>query len=340
MKVSEIGERKLIEILLNLLSKDPEELFGYDDVSGRVLLGELIFSLKTDTFVASTDLLPGTPWKSVGRKIVVMNISDFAAKGITPLAGLISLCLKGDMELRDVKEIYKGINETAKEYKVPIWGGDTNECSDLVITGAFAGIGLKSKLVFRSGAKPGDLIYSTGEFGLTSAAFKILLGKREVEDKKLRKKILKSVYEPKAKLKEGLTLTEKRLVNASIDCSDGLAASLNELARQSRVNILVEKIPVAKEAKKYFETQNLDPEKEALYQGGEEYELILTIPPEKIEEAKSNIEKTGSKLFYIGKVKKGRGVYLIRNGEKEVIEDRGWQHFLKWKRKFNVPSKT
>ena len=114
--------------------------------------------------------------------------------------------------------------------------------------------------------------------------------------------------------------------SASMDSSDGLAWSLHELANASKVGFLIDKVPVAAEVQKFAKTNSLDMT-ELVFYGGEEYELVLTVKPDKWETAKTAVEAVGGCLVPIGKATVEREVVLEVNGKKCVIEPRGWEHF-------------
>jgi thiamine-monophosphate kinase len=131
---------------------------------------------------------------------------------------------------------------------------------------------------------------------------------------------------PKARLCEGLALRDSGAVSASIDSSDGLAWSLHELARMSGVGFLVNSVPVADEVRRFAEFNGLDSLELALY-GGEEYELVVTVKPKLWVDAETIVEAMGGALLPIGKVTRDSQVLVVVNGEKCVVEARGWEHF-------------
>ena len=137
---------------------------------------------------------------------------------------------------------------------------------------------------------------------------------------------MKSIYEPKAKVNEGVALSRSRYVTASIDSSDGLAWSLHEISKASGVGFLIEDLHASPEAKAFARIHGLDLIDLCLY-GGEEYELIVTVKPEKWFEAESLIAGLGSSLMRIGVVTEERSIRLSLNGELIPIEPRGWEHF-------------
>jgi len=327
MKPSEnLGERKIIEIIqsrLEVLPKMPVP-FG-DDVSAYDIGNNNLVVLKTDMLVDKTDAPPSMNLWQAARKTVIMNVSDFAAKGVKPLTMLVSLGLPREITRKGVEEIGAGLNAGAREYDAYIIGGDTNEASDLVISLSLFGMAKKDEVMLRSGAKPGDLVAVTGSFGKTTAGLKILLEGLEAPAK-IRRVLVDSVLMPHARLKEGLSLSQTRAVTASIDSSDGLAWSLHEISRASNVGFLLNRLPVAEEANEFAEINRLDMLELTLY-GGEEYELVLTIKPKLWRKAEKAVEKVGGMLLPIGNVTAERKIFLEIDGRRRVIEPKGWEHF-------------
>jgi thiamine-monophosphate kinase len=325
-RTEELGERKIIEIIqshLDLMPKMPIP-FG-DDVSACDVGHGKLAVLKTDMLVAKTDVPPGMTLWQAARKAVVMNISDFAAKGVKPSAMLVSLGLPKGITEKDVEELARGLNAGAREYGAYVIGGDTGEASDLVISLSLFGTAAKGKVMLRSGAMPGDLLAITGFFGRTPAGLKILLNDIAVSEK-MRKVLLESVLMPRARLKEGLALSRTMAVTSAIDSSDGLAWSLHEVARSSNVGFTVDKLPVASEAERFAENNDMNPAELALY-GGEEYEIILTVKPSLWSVAEKAVTRVGGRLLRIGRVTAEKRVLLETNGKKRIIRPRGYEHF-------------
>ena len=324
----DMGERKAIELILEQLDRMPQMPIPFgDDVSAYPIGGNRLCVLKTDMLVAETDVPKGMSLWQAARKTVVMNVSDFAAKGVKPLVMLVSLGMSKDTTRKELEEIAKGLNAGAREYDTYIIGGDTNEASDLIISLSVFGLARKDHVMLRSGAKPEDVVAVTGSFGKTSAGLKMLLENRKAPED-IRSSLLETVYMPKARLKEGLALSTTRAVTSAIDSSDGLAWSLHELSKASNVGFLIESVPVATEALKFAEINGLDPLDLALY-GGEEYELVLTIKPNLWDKAEKAVKNVGGNLIKIGRVTAERQIILEVEGERRVIEPRGWEHFRK-----------
>jgi len=321
-----LGEREIIELIRSRLSVMPDLPVPLGDDVSAVDVGKgRVAVLKTDMLVGGTDVPRGMSLWQAARKAVVMNVSDFAAKGVKPVALLVSLGLPRGLMRRDVEEIARGLNAGAREYGAYVIGGDTNEASDLIITVSLFGTADRKALMLRSGAKAGDIVAVTGFFGKTAAGLRLLLD-GFAASKELREVLLSSVCMPKARLCEGLALRDSGAVSASIDSSDGLAWSLHELARMSGVGFLVKSVPVADEVRRFAEFNGLDSLELALY-GGEEYELVVTVKPKLWVDAETIVETMGGALLPIGKVTRDSQVLVVVDGEKCVVEARGWEHF-------------
>ena len=321
-----MGERKIINLIQNLLTKMPMSPTPFGDDVSAINIGKgKVAVLKTDMLVGKTGVPRGMSLWKAARKAIVMNVSDFAAKGVEPIAVLVSLGLPRNLMRKDVEEIARGLNAGAQEYGAYIIGGDTNETSDLVVSITLFGTTKRKALILRTGAKVGEIVAVTGFFGKTTAGLQLLLNKYATS-KELREVLLRSVYMPKARLSEGLALCGSGAVSASIDSSDGLAWSLHELARKSRVGIVVNNVPIADEVRRFAEFNRLDPLELALY-GGEEYELVLTIKPKLWAIAEIAVKSAGGRLLPIGRVTKDKKVSLDVNSKIRPIEPRGWEHF-------------
>jgi thiamine-monophosphate kinase len=275
--------------------------------------------------VDKTDVPRGMSLWQAARKAVVMNVSDFAAKGVEPKAVLVSLGLPRSLMRKDLEEVAKGLNAGAREYGAYVVGGDTGEASDLVISVHLFGTAERDALMLRSGAKAGDIVAVTGFFGKSAAGLRLLLD-GQVVSPELREVLVSAVCMPQARLREGLALRRSGAVTASIDSSDGLAWSLHELSALSGVGFLVSALPVAHEVKCFAEFNGLDALELALY-GGEEYELVVTVNRKMWSEAEAAVEGAGGRLLPIGKATRDRQVVLDVDGKKRLIEARGWEHF-------------
>jgi thiamine-monophosphate kinase len=318
-----LTEHEIVEILKRHFDSEPKLPLAFDDdVAAFPMSRRRLVLLKTDMLVGSTDVPPGMTLGQAARKAVVATVSDFAAKGVQPRGLLVSLGLAPPVRLSTVHEIASGLAEGAREYNCRIIGGDTSETNDLVIDCIGFGFSETGKVLRRDGAKPGDIVAVTGDFGRTAAGLRILLRKKSRWPRRFSK-IVSSVLHPSAKLEAGLKLAKTGSVNGSIDSSDGLAWSLHEIARLSHVNIVLETIPVAPDVKVFAREKGLVPEELALF-GGEEYELVLAIKKDRFSRVRRRIPS----LRRIGNVEKGSGdVIAPFGGRLGKVEPRGYQHF-------------
>nr|MDO8100727.1 thiamine-phosphate kinase [Candidatus Njordarchaeota archaeon] len=325
--VSDVGERTVVEKILRLLSPCRKAALPIGDDASALSLGNgLALVVKADMLVAATDVPPGMSNQQIGRKVVTMCFSDLAAKGARPEGMLVSLGLPRRFGVDEALDIIRGIVSEAKQYGACVMGGDTGEASDLVVSGMAIGFAEESKLVKRSGASPGDILAVTGSFGLTGAGLKLLLeGKKS--DQRTRERLVKAVYEPKTKVSEGVALSASGCLSSSIDSSDGLAWSVYELSRASKVGFHIEQIPIPPEVTRLAETNNLNPFDLALY-GGEEYELVVTVKRNLWSEAEKTVKRVGGTLHRIGEATRNRKITLrTAKGEAMEIEPRGYEHF-------------
>jgi len=290
---------------------------GIGDLDDVALLYKRVV-LKCDMLVASTDVPPGMEAWQVARKSIVSCASDLAAKGVKPDSAMISLGLPRGVTRPYVEGLANGFAGASKEFGVKIVGGDTNEAAGLVIDCSMVGFANR-KLPSRSGARPGDYVVVSGMFGLAPAGLAILM-KNAVTSGMFRKQAVESVLLPLPRRHFGMALAKH--FSSSIDSSDGLATSLYELATQSGVNVVIDDVPAADGVDKFAQENNLDAH-ELLFHGGEEYEIVATIPKTKLKQAEAAARKAKVSLHVIGRVQKGTGDVFV---EKKLLENRGYTH--------------
>ena len=324
LSLRELGELGIIQIVEQSLGSSPQAFVGFgDDISAVRIQGNQVAVLKTDMLVGSTDIPPGMTKRQAAWKAVVANVSDLAAKGVKPLAGLVAMGLPSNLKQSDVQQIARGLSEAARAYSFPIVGGDTNASEDLVLSIALFALAPPKRLVLRSGARDGDVVAVTGKFGSTAAGLKALIS-YEMLPEELPRELYNAVYRPRARLDVGLKLATSRALTSSIDSSDGLAWSLHQLSESSEVGILIEDVPVSNGASAFARKHHLRDVDLALY-GGEEYELVVTVPPRNFSRA--HRAARGS-LTRIGVVTgKFRGVRMKSEGTIRPVKKKGWEHF-------------
>lgn len=290
---------------------------GVGDLDDVAQIGnKMVF--KADMLVASTDVPMQMAPRQVARKSVVSCTSDLAAKGVRPIAAMISLGLPADITRGYVEELAAGFRQASQEFGIKIVGGDTNAAKELVIDCSM--VGVAGKVPKRSGARPGDVVIASGRFGYSASGLAVLLKGARAQGE-FRKMAVDSVLEPVPRQAFGLLA---RYFTSSIDSSDGLAISLYEIALQSKVDIDIDYDAVKAEGVDGFAQANGLDVHELVFHGGEEYEVIATVPKSSLPKAKTAAKKAGCALHVIGSVKKGKGNVTAN---KKPVENRGYLHF-------------
>ncbi len=333
-----LNEREIIDLFISYF-KDPllNKVKGDDVVIVPIKYNmtkrtnkttRMNFVLKSDMLIESTDVPKiMKPWQ-IARKSITACVSDFAAKGIRPYACLISIGIPRRYSKKDIISLAKGFSKASKEYKVRILGGDTNESKELIIDCNMMGVTTleDNKIPRRNGAKAGDLIVASGKFGYSSSGLKIILSKLNAE-KKFKSKSLSSVTYPEPQVEFGFHLA--KYFSSSIDSSDGLSSSLYELAQKSKADMLINKIPTPMELCHFADSNSVSIE-ELLFFGGEEYEIIATVPKSNFKKMVEKAKKQRIKIFNIGEVLKGTGnVFYKKGGIQKLVKNDGFVHFAR-----------
>jgi thiamine-monophosphate kinase len=305
------GELALIKYIRDRFPKRRKEIVKGIGDDALVLRDGIIVS--TDSFFEGVhfDMTYFSPF-ALGYHCMAASLSDLAAMAASPICALVSLNLSKHITKKEVGELYSGFEKITKQYKMDIAGGD------IVASPAFGMtitvIGHAKRPLMRSGAQPGQALYMTNFLGLAE------IGRRALRDKLPKREypdaIEKHLY-PEPRIFEAQTL--RRYSTACIDTSDGLSTDAFHLAEESRVKIIIseEHIPIHPEVGKLCTIEKVDPVKFIL-SAGEDFELLFTawrIP---------KLPKV--KIFKIGTIEKGRGLYLSKRGGITRIEPSGYEH--------------
>ena len=285
--------------------------------------GKIKIVAKTDTLVESTDIPAKMKLGDAARKSIVACVSDFASKGIRPKYGMISINLPKTISNAKIKEIATGFRKACQEYSILILGGDTNEGKEIVFNVCIFG-NTNDNIIKRRGAKKGDVIFVTGPFGYTSVGLKIILGKHKRKGK-FSKKALKSITRPNTRLDFGIK--NKKYFSSSMDSSDGLSTTLNEMSQQSKKKFVIDHIPGTRNLHIFAKSQKLNLI-DLVFHGGEEYEFVFTVSQKDKQRVKKNAKLLKTPIIEIGHVTSGKGVFLHHEDDNMVpLEDLGWKHF-------------
>jgi len=252
-----------------------------------------------------------------------VNLSDLAAMGdVKPLFALVGIALPKDTSVEFVEGLYRGMNRSAVKYGFAIAGGDTvSSKSGIVLSVTLLGSAKSENILTRSGAKPGDLVAVTGNFGDSGAGLR-LLGKMHKTPGSFDKYLINKHLVPVPRFEAAKHIA--KYGSSLIDSSDGLHASVRFIAQSSKTGaeIDIEKLPISRQLLDAAKKHNyIDPVTEALY-GGEDYELVFTLHPKNAAKLKGKI-----KFTVIGTIVKGKRVEYLINGKPYKKNAKGFEHF-------------
>ena len=332
--ISELGEFRLIDRLTNKIKLKNE--------SSKVGIGDdaAVLEFKNKQIVVTTDLLTEgvhfnlmySPLKHLGYKSIAVNVSDVVAMNASPKQVTVSIAVSSKFSVEALEELYEGVKIACDEYGVDLIGGDTTaSLTGLTISVTAIGIADSEDICYRTGAKKTDLICVSGDLGGAYMGLQLL--ERENEVFKVNSKtqpklegydyILGRQLKPIARL--DLIKVFKNLKikpTAMIDISDGLSSEIMHLCKHSAVGakIYEERIPMDNQTKAMGDELNINPLVAAL-NGGEDYELLFTIPLSDHDKIRNHPDIT-----VIGHiVDESEGSTLITTGGSEIeLTAQGW----------------
>ncbi|MFT4416899.1 thiamine-phosphate kinase [Fredinandcohnia humi] len=265
----------------------------------------------------------------IGYKALAVNLSDIAAMGGIPTYYLVSIAIPPGWSEQDLLSIYEGMEMLANKYQIDLIGGDTVSISDsLVITVTVLGEVEKGKHLLRSRATPGDIVFVTGFLGDSAAGLELLLQHGKDHSFTDFEEVLVTKHQfPEPRVEVGRLLAAFERVSLN-DVSDGLASELNEIAKASQVVITFDQddVPLSEQIKIHNNEKSLE---YALY-GGEDFELVGTVPASDWNSIKQKCVAAGVIIRKIGTVSSGDpAVFLQSSGSLQKIDRKGYNHFSK-----------
>ena len=332
--LAELGEFGLIDHLTkNFVVNHKSTIKGIGDDAA-------VLEIKSKQIVVTTDLLIENvhfdlsymPLKHLGYKAIMVNLSDVYAMNAEATQVTVSIAVSNRFPLEALEELYAGIETAAKIYNVDVVGGDTSSSvKGLIISVTAIGQVSKEDVVYRNGAKPNDLLVVTGDLGGAYMGLQVLEREKQVfkvnpnnqPDLDGYNYIIERQLKPEARKDIVKLLKDLKVKPTSmIDISDGLSSETIHLCKQSKVGVELyeDKIPLDPQVISTCEEFNIDSTTVAL-NGGEDYELLMTISQEDYPKIKAN-----PNLTVIGYVtEKERGMHLITRGEVSIpLIAKGW----------------
>lgn len=336
-EISALGEFGLIEHLTkNIEIKNASTILGVGDDAA------VIDHFGRQTVIASDMLLEGvhfdlmyTPLKHLGYKSIVVNLSDIYAMNAQPTQVLVNIGISNRFSVEALDELYEGMYAACERYDVDLVGGDTSTSKKgLVISVTAVGEVAPDKYVKRSTAKRGDIICCTGDLGAAYVGLLFLEREKKIylenpniqPDLEGEKYVIGRFLKPEARKDiieffetSGLTPT------SMMDISDGLSSEILHICKQSNLGCVIyeDRIPINEDMRRAAFKFEIDPTACAL-SGGEDYELIFTLPATEHEKLVMNEEI--SVIGYMTDPELGRHL-ITKGGNKHELIAQGWNAF-------------
>jgi thiamine-monophosphate kinase len=356
MRQSRIGEFELIQRLRSATRIPPA-------VRGAVVAGigddaAVLKARPGRVLLATTDLLAEgvhfnlawTTYRQLGYKAAMANLSDIAAMGGLPRFVLIALAVTPRQSPHDIEALYAGAQAACRRAEAAVVGGDMSASrADLVLSLVVLGEAAPTEVLRRSTARAGDRLYVTGTLGDAQAGLEILLRRRKqsraakttpTHPSPLEGEgkgegglgfLIKRHLMPTARLTEGRMLAAGHLASAAIDLSDGLAGDVRRICEESTVGCLIDAraLPLSAPLLAHARARRQDPLTYALG-GGEDYELLFTVPPAKIPRVDELIRRRRLRATPIGSITPApRGLRIIgADGSARPLTAKGYEHRL------------
>jgi len=269
--------------------------------------------------------------RQLGRRVAAVNLSDVAAMGGAPRWALCSLAIPEETDVAWVDALYAGLRCELERAGASLVGGNTARLSGAAIIDLFlVGAVERGRALLRGGARPGDLVFVTGELGASAAGLALLRDGVGEVDYEIAEEAIGRHLTPTPRLGEGRALAATGLVSSCIDVSDGLASDALRLAEESGVTVRLdaERIPLSRAALALGEATGLDPMDLALY-GGEDFELLFTAGRGAEDAVREAVAvAAGASVRRIGEVAGGAPEVLVERGGQVFSPGRsGYDHF-------------
>lgn len=331
--VSGIGEFDLIERLRAVIPgrRSSVTLGIGDDAAVWQSADGMAGVITTDALVEDIHFrLEWTDWRSLGHKALAVNLSDIAAMGGRPVLATVTLGLRGREHVADLVSMYEGMGALAALHDVEVAGGDIVRSPDaLFISVTVIGEVERGQMLTRSGANVSDAIVVSGTIGASAAGMALLAGPDARQSMSTAPLLIGAHLRPNPRIALGRVLMGAG-VTATMDLSDGLLGDLPKILAASGVSaeLWTDRLPILPAVHALFP----DRAGEFALRGGEDYELLLTIPESRMDHLFDIAESVGATLTRIGTmiVSTGDGSHveqLDRDGAREIIRGGAFDHF-------------
>jgi thiamine-monophosphate kinase len=336
-QLSDLGEFGLIDHLTkNFKVKHKSTIKSIGDDAAVLNFDNKKIVVTTDLLLEGVHFdLSYMPLKHLGYKAVIVNLSDVYAMNAKATQITVSIAVSNRFPLEALEDLYAGIETAADIYDIDVIGGDTTSSNKgLLISVTAIGEVESENEVYRSGAKPNDLLVVSGDLGAAYMGLQVLEREKEVykvnpnsqPDLEPYTYIIERQLKPEARKDIVKLLSDLGVKPSSmIDISDGLSSEIIHICKQSKVgcDLYEEKIPLDPQVISTCEEFNIDSTTVAL-NGGEDYELLFTISQDDFLKIKAN-----PSLSVIGYIKEEKeGIHLITRADTKIpVKAQGWKNF-------------
>ncbi len=324
LTVADIGEQALLARLHHFCARD---IVG-DDAAVVDFPSHHSLVISSDVLVDGVHFRDGvtTSPEDVGWRAIAANLSDLAAMGATPLGITVSLSLPSTVSVAWIEGVYQGLSECLQQYKTLLWGGDVTASS--VITLAITAIGKvqPQRVIRRQDAQVGDVILVTGDHGLSRAGLELLFHPERQQELEAtaREKLIKAHQRPKPRLDivPLLETIQPPFRIGGMDSSDGLADAVIQICQASGVGATIKQshLPIPKEVVPWVGLQQAL--QWSLY-GGEDFELVLTLPPQQAQQLQRSLNGTATIMGEIT----ADSTITLEDSEVSLDLTQGFQHW-------------
>ena len=283
--------------------------------------------LKADAIIGGVHFFPDDAAQNVAAKALRVNLSDLAAKGAKPLGFLLSLALPGDIMERWLSNFAEGLRSDAVLFGCPLFGCDTDRTpGPITVSIAMFGSVPEGTMVRRAGAKAGDRVFVSGTIGDAALGLAVRKGKDWKLSEPQRQHLLGRYILPQPR--NALAEAVRTHASAAMDVSDGLAGDFAKLCRVSKVSaaIAAMRVPLSDAAKAAIAAEPAM--LETALTGGDDYEIVCTVPPHKVDSFRSAAQVAKVQVTDIGEVEAGEGVrFLGSDGAPLTFRRSSFSHF-------------
>lgn len=272
--------------------------------------------------------------ENIGYRAAIANLSDIAAMGGTPRFMLVAIAIPSTCSATQIHQLYRGMMQASSSYQVCLVGGDTSASKHgLFLSITLTGVVRPKHALLRSGARVGDRLYVTGTLGDSRAGLDLLSARRRRHLPASHVRFLRHRHHrPSARIAEGQWLVKHGLAGAAIDLSDGLTGDLRHICEESGVgaDVLKGALPISPACHAYAAAYGLSPQDIAL-QGGEDYELLFTVPADQQARFERLAGKTPFHFTCIGTITPRRSGLRLRTeqGTTSPLPLTSYEHFCR-----------